>query len=99
MKRLAIVLSLVAIGLGGLAAYAFAFADGSSLCAGKIICPLTGEEVCKDQCPLIDRDRPDCPGKIECPLTGELVCRDECPLVKSESWARSMPTCCQTASD
>lgn len=49
-------------------------------CPGKIVCPLSGDEVCKDLCPLVDTNRPDCPGKIECPLTGEFVCRDRCPL-------------------
>lgn len=49
-------------------------------CPGKIVCPLSGDEVCKDQCPLIDKNRADCPGRIECPLNGELVCKDQCPL-------------------
>jgi len=48
-------------------------------CPGKIICPLNGDQVCKDQCPLIDKNRADCPGKIECPINGELVCKDRCP--------------------
>jgi hypothetical protein len=52
-------------------------------CPGKITCPLTGEEVCKDQCPLVDASRPDCPGKVECPLTGDLVCKDRCPVGKN----------------
>lgn len=49
-------------------------------CPGKIVCPLTGQLVCRDQCPTINPDRPDCPGRIECPQTGELVCVDQCPL-------------------
>jgi hypothetical protein len=49
-------------------------------CPGKIECPLTGELVCRDQCPTVDPNRPDCPGRIICPLTGELICRDRCPL-------------------
>lgn len=58
-------------------------------CPGKITCPLTGEEVCKDRCPLNDAVRKDCPGKIDCPLTGEAVCRDECPLgAKTKSGAK-----------
>ena len=67
-------------------------------CPGKVICPLTGEEVCKDQCPLIDASRADCPGKIECPLTGELVCRDQCPLGSSADTSASdagLPPCCR----
>lgn len=49
-------------------------------CPGTVICPLTGEETCKDECPLIDPNLPDCPGKIVCPLTGELICKDQCPV-------------------
>jgi len=67
-------------------------------CPGKVICPITGEEVCKDQCPLIDASRADCPGKIECPLTGELVCRDRCPLGSGTDAAasdRALPPCCR----
>ena len=71
----------VAVVLGGVVAYSLAFASTQRAdCPGTVICPLTGEEVCKDQCPLLDPQRADCPGKIECPLTDELVCRDECPL-------------------
>jgi len=63
------------------AAYGFPVGPSSrNDCPGKFVCPLTGEEVCQDQCPLIDASRSDCPGKVVCPLTGELVCRDECPL-------------------
>ena len=67
-------------------------------CPGKVICPLTGEEVCKDQCPLSDASRADCPGKIECPITGELVCRDECPLGSGTDAVASdneLPPCCR----
>ncbi len=42
-------------------------------CPGKIVCPLTGDLVCRDQCPSTDASRVDCPGRINCPLTGELV--------------------------
>ena len=71
----------VAAVVGGAVAYSLAFASTQRAdCPGKVICPLTGEEVCKDQCPLLDPQRADCPGKIVCPRTGELVCRDECPL-------------------
>ncbi len=61
-------------------AYGLANSAARPDCAGKVECPLTGELVCRDQCPLIDADREDCPGKIECPLTDELVCKDRCPL-------------------
>ncbi len=77
-----VVLSLIvvtAIGLLGACAWAFSGAQ-SAACPGKITCPITGDEVCKDRCPLRDADRSDCPGKIECPIDGKLVCRDKCPL-------------------
>jgi hypothetical protein len=67
-------------------------------CPGKIICPVTGEIICRDQCPAIDQNRPDCPGRIVCPLTGELVCKDRCPLHKSGTTADTqqtkVPPCC-----
>lgn len=67
-------------------------------CPGKIVCPVTGELVCRDKCPLIDADRADCPGRIECPLTGELVCRDRCPVGEETAADQSaaLPACCQT---
>ena len=65
MKKKAIVFSVVVMAVVGFAVFPLAFAGvESSRCPGKVVCPITGEEVCKDQCPL----------------TGELVCSDECPL-------------------
>ncbi len=63
-------------------------------CPGRIVCPLTGEEVCKDLCPLQETPRADCPGKILCPLTGEPVCVDRCPLQNDGSQAAG--TCCRS---
>ncbi len=63
-------------------------------CPGKIVCPLTGEEVCKDLCPLQETARDDCPGKVLCPLTGEPVCVDRCPLQKSAD-KQALPPCCR----
>lgn len=80
------------------AAYGFSRSSERADCPGKIACPLTGEEVCKDQCPLIDASRADCPGKVECPLTGELVCRDRCPLSADGKTAEAdeeLPPCCR----
>lgn len=93
MRKLAALLSLAAIAVVGVAAYSLAFAgvEGGS-CPGKVACPLTGDEVCKDQCPLVDEQRADCPGKVECPLTGDLVCSDACPLDPMS--AASEPSCC-----
>ncbi|MBI2923871.1 MAG: hypothetical protein HYY18_22665 [Planctomycetes bacterium] len=97
MKRTAMwTAAAVLVLAGGLLAYQVALAGGERAdCPGKILCPITGEEVCKDQCPLIDPARPDCPGRIECPLTGELVCRDRCPLRSDEAKADIVPNCCQ----
>ena len=76
-------------------AYGINTSNARSDCPETIECPITGEEVCKDQCPLIDANRPDCPGKIECPLTGELVCRDECPLGATSGDEEALPPCCR----
>ncbi|RJP33582.1 MAG: hypothetical protein C4547_12055 [Phycisphaerales bacterium] len=65
-------------------------------CPGKIVCPLTGELVCKDRCPARDANRSDCPGQIVCPVTGELICRDRCPLNKEgRTEAQDVPSCCR----
>lgn len=114
MKRLTItsLFGVLALGLVA-AAYPLATAKTKaqrSDCPGKVVCPLTGEEVCMDRCPLTakatktDPTRADCPGQIECPLTGELVCRDQCPAtaakaadttaVASEEEA-GLPPCCR----
>lgn len=80
------------------AAYGFPVGPSRSDCPGKFVCPLTGEEICQEQCPLIDASRSDCPGKVVCPLTGKLVCRDECPLDtgKAEVQAESnLRPCCR----
>lgn len=65
-------------------------------CPGQITCPVTGEIICRDQCPTIDPDRADCPGRIECPLTGELVCVDQCPVAQQKAAsAPSRSSCCR----
>ena len=93
MRKLAVVLCLVAIAVGGLTSYSLAFAGGEgSTCPGTVVCPITGDEVCQDECSLVDANRADCPGKVECPLSGELVCSDECPLGLASAVAK--PSCC-----
>ncbi|MEX1027021.1 MAG: hypothetical protein WD049_03300 [Candidatus Paceibacterota bacterium] len=80
------------------AAYGFSQAGEQADCPGKVDCHLTGEEVCKDRCPLIDANRADCPGKVNCPLTGEKVCRDECPLDAGAQISKAeeeLPACCR----
>lgn len=70
-------------------------------CPGRIVCPITGDLVCRDRCPLGKQaaDRLDCPGRIDCPITGDLVCRDRCPLgdqdAAEKTTATALPSCCQ----
>lgn len=86
------------IGLGGLvlaAASTLAFAGSKSEradCPGRITCPLTGDAICRDQCPGVDANRADCPGRIQCPETGELVCVDRCP-VSAGAKSAAVPSC------
>ncbi len=101
MKRVNKILLLSAIAVIGLVTLAGIVLAQSSRrpdCPGKITCPLTGQEVCRDKCPTVDPNRQDCPGRIVCPLTGELVCRDRCPLgngVAADKAATSkLPPCC-----
>ena len=91
--RSKLLLSLaLAVVLGGVA-YSLALATSGERndCPGKVLCPITGEEICKDRCPLLDAARANCPGKVECPLTGELVCRNECPI---ETTSAAAAACC-----
>ena len=95
-------IKLSLIGLGALAlatAGAFGLAGSGTDrvdCPGKIVCPLTGEEICRDHCPSIDAGREDCPGRIECPLTGELVCVDRCPIDQKDAPVPGdRPSCCK----
>lgn len=88
-------LLLLGVSMG---AYGFSRTAERVDCPGKVTCPLTGEEVCRDECPLVDSSRADCPGRIECPLTGEPVCEDECPLETSAEVSASeadLPPCCR----
>lgn len=101
MTRRTWTIAAVATGLVCLASLAgFAAANSDRLdCPGKIVCPLTGKLVCKDQCPARDANRADCPGQIVCPLTGQLVCKDRCPANNtnaSNSDAKAPSSCCKT---
>lgn len=65
-------------------------------CPGKIVCPLTGDEVCADRCPVADQQRSDCPGKVECPVTSEPICADRCPADPAEAKPQAaVPPCCR----
>ena len=97
MKRWLLVGSVVLILGAAVAAAGAAAGFQRSDCPGKVKCPLTGEEVCRDRCPLIDADRDDCPGKIKCPITGELVCRDKCPLAEAGD-SETEGACCASCS-
>ena len=97
MRKMALRGAFLIMALGGLVALPLAFASGEKNgerqdCPGKVTCPLTGEEVCKDRCPLAAKAaastasvsvREDCPGKVACPLTGEEICKDQCPVTAS----------------
>jgi len=57
MRKTALRAAFVVVALGGLVALPLAFASGEESgprqdCPGKVVCPLTGEEVCKDECPV-----------------------------------------------
>jgi len=79
MRNKYLLLAAVAVmALGSFAAYSLAFSRSD--CAGTVVCPINGDEVCKDRCPLVDANRADCPGKVDCPLTDEPVCADQCPV-------------------
>ena len=68
-------------------------------CPGKIVCPETGDLVCRDRCPTVDPERADCPGRVICPKTGKPVCIDRCPLrdavAESAQSDGTTPSCCQ----
>ena len=51
MKRIVPVAVLLALG-AGITALATSGQVERPDCPGKIVCPLTGEPVCKDRCPL-----------------------------------------------
>lgn len=115
MRKMALRGAFLLVALGGLVALPLAFASseksgGRRDCPGKVTCPLTGEEVCKDQCPLAARKatasvRDDCPGTVTCPLTGEEVCKDQCPVTASAAAVSAsaadtsddLPPCCRKA--
>ena len=45
-------------------------------CPGKIVCPQTGEQICRDKCPTADATRADCPGRIVGQYLGSDICRN-----------------------
>ncbi len=102
MMRRSRIVALSACAMVGLVAVASVVLARSSSqrpdCPGKIVCPLTGELICRDKCPTVDADRPDCPGRIVCPLTGQLVCKDRCPLADKGAAGTTTPAklrpCC-----
>ena len=93
------VLAVVVVVVASLGAVVFAVTNTDRAdCPGKIVCPLTGELICRDKCPTVDPNRADCPGQIVCPLTGKLVCKDRCPLGNpsaSTEKTDAKPSCCR----
>ena len=92
-------LALAMLGVTALGAVKLASANTERAdCPGKIVCPETGQLICRDQCPTIDRSRADCPGRIVCPITGKLVCKDRCPLgnqATKNTDTDAKPSCCR----
>ena len=99
------VLAFSIAALAGLGLFTFDAPDTAAAqqvradCPGKIVCPQTGELVCRDRCPTVDPQRKDCPGRIICPETGKLVCIDRCPLRSSAAEPLQAddvtPSCCK----
>lgn len=56
-------------------------------CPGKIECPLTGEQVCKDQCPLQESC---CAGSSD---TAEHSPQNASPTAEGD---KELPACCRT---
>ncbi len=68
-------------------------------CPGRVVCPLTGQEICADRCPADAGLRPDCPGQITCSLDGKPVCRDRCPATAAQTDRPvEARTCCSVTS-
>lgn len=98
MKTFVVALvAVAALGLATLGAAKLAAAQADRAdCPGKIVCPRTGEVICRDQCLTVAPNRPGCPGRIVCPLTGELACKDRCPAEQGKADATAaLPSCCQ----
>ena len=94
MKRPIIAgLGLALVGVlaaGGVAATTARSGD----CPGTKICPLTGDLICVERCPVQHPDALACPGTIACPETGETICIDRCPL-GVDTAAAPVRDCCQ----
>lgn len=53
MHKRILIIALLSVVAGGVTAYATTAASAERPgCLGKIVCPLTGEPVCTDRCPL-----------------------------------------------
>lgn len=68
-------------------------------CPGTVVCPLTGERICADRCPIDGEAADDCPGTIVCPLDGETICKDRCPLADQPGAERPRTACCPPAAE
>lgn len=66
MKKTAIWFATAALLGSGALAYALASGEKREDCPGKIICPLTGQEICKDQCPLLTHGEAPSPSEASC---------------------------------
>jgi len=75
MRKTSIAWTMTMLAAAGTAVGAYALAKGGNAtradCPGTIVCPLTGEAVCRDECPLTDGARdaspvsPCCGGSVD----------------------------------
>jgi len=61
---------IILVGAFAIAATAYAISSSSSAdradCPGKIVCPVTGEFVCKDRCPVDSEKNQEQPVLLSC---------------------------------
>lgn len=79
------------------AAYGVSRSDESAEDSATVECPLTGEEVCKDQCPLEAGNQACCSGKGEPHLSGKSCCAGKSELGcegEAVSAENNAPACC-----
>ena len=50
--RIIMFTALVAVGIGGGLFVLNAFSEKGARCPGKITCPISGQVICRDQCPI-----------------------------------------------
>lgn len=74
MKRNVLLIVAVALIAGG----AVSIASSGNDCPGVMTCPLTGQVICVERCPITHPDAEPCPGTKVCPTTGQTICVERC---------------------